>query len=651
MINFRLLIILSSAFWLLSCGSLVSNDISGGISRRISLGYQGPALSPVCNPLNNNIYTGISVSGTAEYEYREVSVEIGSKGLREIASTPRPIRHAEYVVLNSSNQIVFCEYTDNSGNFSFNLPLNNELYTIEVRSRDETFVNVMRAPETNDLYKLSLSITANGNQTNLNLLAEADDEKIKGAAFNIFDQIVKAAEKVSELTLSLNCLNNTLCKDITEAGKANVYWEAGFNPGVYLNEDPVLSFFNAEFSRLFILGGVSGDVAFSDTDHFDNSIIIHEYFHFLESSLSTTNSPGGFHNGNQLLDPRLAWSEGVAQFFQAVVTETPAVLDTIGNIDGNTGFFLNLSIEDRTNDAPLNLGEGDFREFSIARVLWDLYDDVNDSPFDESIDISGTLRDANNNYLEFFNHFWIALTGDNDGLNSNSHRIRSFALMNQIIEANTSAPLNATWKKVLAEELNYNGDSYTHVNGILDADRDPMNPLDPVDTNDTTFTRDYRGQYGQKLTTCGGSTSTRHMIAPFFCNGDFTGSGPCVNQNAVYSHHMVQNSDYYHLSHSGGSFSLSFSDQTYDPLGAKADLDVYIYPTSYLLYGVPNQFRTSPTYSFLSNNSNNGNYTATETETISGVPAGDYLMQVFVKNFSSTTDLISYSFNGLCVEN
>jgi hypothetical protein len=130
-------------------------------------------------------------------------------------------------------------------------------------------------------------------------------------------------------------------------------------------------------SGMYIMGGVNGDTC-ADTDHFDNSVLVHEYGHFLEKDFGHSDSPGGSHNGNGIIDPRLAWSEGWANFFQSAVHGDRNYVDTTGNISCSSGtgvqIDLNLEIPQSGQDkmSPSTyLGEGVFREVSVSRVLWD----------------------------------------------------------------------------------------------------------------------------------------------------------------------------------------------------------------------------------------------------------------------------------------
>jgi hypothetical protein len=142
----------------------------------------------------------------------------------------------------------------------------------------------------------------------LTALATTEDGLL-GGAFNILDQLHNANDFIRSKAGS--CGSNFVgCPNFTVAPKVAVYWEPGFNPGSYFEGSSALSFYIPGFSRLFILGGVNGDINYSDTDHFDNSVIIHEFGHFLEDSMFVSDSPGGEHNGNRVIDFCFVWFEG-----------------------------------------------------------------------------------------------------------------------------------------------------------------------------------------------------------------------------------------------------------------------------------------------------------------------------------------------------
>src|SRR5262249_45732043 len=61
------------------------------------------------------------------------------------------------------------------------------------------------------------------------------------------------------------------------------------------------TFFNGGALEAFIKGDRT-----SDSDEFDDEVLNHEYGHFLAKVLSRDDSPGGNHNIDDVVDPRLA---------------------------------------------------------------------------------------------------------------------------------------------------------------------------------------------------------------------------------------------------------------------------------------------------------------------------------------------------------
>ena len=121
----------------------------------------------------------------------------------------------------------------------------------------------------------------------------------------------------------------------------------------------------------------------------------------------------GSHSADAVIDPRLAWSEGFANFFQAAVTGYSLYVDTAGNPSGSTSDF-RINLENQSGnyvDKPRNSNEGNFREFSVTRVLVDAIDsnnDLTDTISDGFADIwaSITKNDGIKQYLGCFSISW-----------------------------------------------------------------------------------------------------------------------------------------------------------------------------------------------------------------------------------------------------
>lgn len=566
---------------LTSCGEFkVSDKTIEGLNQRISATYDGPIEPAYC--AGPAIYTSsFTITGTAQYEYRTLEYTSQFKGLGDVAE-PKPIRRAEYVVLNNFGNVIQCGETLDDGTFSFTVPSNGQVFRLQVRSRaNNNFykVSVLRSPESNQIYHVESAFTATANQ-NLTLTASATGDVV-GGAFNILDQIYSYNIKLRTLLNDTNFV----------ADKVFVYWERGFNPGTYYQGNPVASFYIKGTSRLFILGGVNGDVNYTDTDHFDNSIIAHEYFHFLEDTYSVSDSPGGSHNGNQLLDPRLAWSEGVAQYFQAVMTNISRVLDTVGNNSGASNLIVNYSVELSENDIPLRDGEGEFREFSIARLLWDAFDITpGESQSATACSVTTTaINDVHDKCAQDgFLDFWTVITGvSNFGA---SYKYRSGGLFHQLHLANRQ-PMSTNNNKNLDPLRIYERQANSRVN------------------------------YGTRLINCG-SPNTFTIQGPFVSNpsGQFLNNHPVVNRRYLY------------FQHTGTSLALRLS--ALFNAGMTADVDIYIFPENYALGNTtPIAFDTTANLS--------GGYF--KDIQVANVPPGHYMVIVDVRNFNSSSGSISYS--------
>lgn len=604
----------------IQCGQFKSSDETiRGIDRRISPTHVGPDEPSYC--VGPTLYTNpYVINGVASYEYRVLEYTSTFKGLGEISETPNPIRYAEFVVINNLGQIIQCGETNEAGQFSFNVPSNGQVFRLQIRSRaDNNFfkASVLRSPESNEIYVLEKSFAATTNRT-FDLVAKAKGDLLAGA-FHILDEIYSYNAKLRTAAFAGTCPTSaaTGCIPFDVAPKVQVYWEKGFNPGSYFSQSQISSFYYQGLRRLFILGGINGDVNYSDTDHFDKSIIAHEYFHFLEDVYSKSTSPGGGHNGNQLLDPRLAWSEGVAQFFQAAMTGINRVLDTVGNIDGSSQLIVNYSVEHAENDVPVYEGEGEFREFSVARMLWDMYDTNNESPNPNpcaSIAAGDWPYSHDKCTQGNFNFFWSVLTGGNSFNNDATQFISVGAFHQHYVTNDTSARTRNLQPLAVYEKQTQN-----------------------------------RSRYGQRLTTCGAAT-TFSMSTPFVANVS----------GQMFDSHPVANKRYYYIQHTGGSLvirltaSLNSTESSFTVMP-----DLYLYPqdhivgssqplhsnVSNLVYDPitpPSKslvFDTALRTSYLNDSNPNNDNIAQNS-----LPAGNYLIVVNVRNFNSSNGALNLNF-------
>ena len=158
-------------------------------------------------------------------------------------------------------------------------------------------------------------------------------------AFNIFDSAVRAMLFIKPALQQAFPL-------------LTFYWEPGSYDGTY---------YYPAFNSIHLLGKAS------DTDEFDDDIILHEIGHYISNNFSRDDSPGGSHSLSGHYTVTLAWSEGWAHFFSS------AVRDEAWQVDN---FFVTSSCWNLELPSYDSAARGSSNEVAVAAVLWDTYDSV-----------------------------------------------------------------------------------------------------------------------------------------------------------------------------------------------------------------------------------------------------------------------------------
>lgn len=435
----------------------------------------------------------------------------------------KPIRYAEVALLDASGGIAACAETSDKGEFEFTVEDSTKPYVVEVRSRSYNGMNtayVLESPTTGQFHALRKSTASR--QLILRARVHSD---LKAGAFNILDQILRAQEYLRVSTADCDLPNSPTffvgCVPFSTAPLVNIYWSAGVSPGIYYGSDQAISYYLNGQRELYIQGGNNGNVVSSDMDHFDDAVILHEYGHFIEDVFGRPNSPGGTHDGNSIIDPRLAWGEGWADYFQAAVTGNPIYRDTYGTPDCSSlcaGVFYNASLDPTgtaTNDAPTanSKAEGNFREFSISRVLWDVTKPGGVSQFSE---------------------VWRLFVEPQMGM-----RIVAdpFKHIGSIHELQGKLPGATDWSALLSAEEQNRGSS----------------------------------AYGTLLTANASCATNPVTITPNRGPGDY---------GSFETSDLLRSNDFYRIEHAGGPFSLElrYTKDADNPV----DLDLYVYRARYV---------------------------------------------------------------------
>ncbi|MDG0814770.1 hypothetical protein [Bdellovibrio svalbardensis] len=543
----------------------------------------GPATSePEYKATPTVIANPIAVQMKAKFLYRALVFSPSTptlNGLRDVVASGSalPIPFAEFHIYDSAGNRIQQGETDTTGTAKFNLPKTAGTFTLKVFSRAyNQFLraSVLEDTYANQPYSISKDFTISAaditagtkDLTSTPVFAQADEHlstKIEGAAFNILFDILLANEyirdQIGKNILDGNGVPSTVAGQWWVADKVTAYWKAGFNPRSYFSTDGAnLSFYGMGTNKLYILGGANGDVKNADTDQFDDSVILHEYAHFLEDNYGNSVSPGGSHNGNFIIDPRLAWSEGWANYFQAAVLngndQIPSdirlryYVDTIGykssaaDANGKIGIAFDLTANprsatyDRIDQDPEDTGL--FRELSISRTLYkssragdQLYDTAKYGGGIIFKDIWTTFSGENNSGKDRSNPVSTSLR------NTGTYPISNMGLFNYLLNINTTVASKTKWNAILADETQ------------------------KVTTVD----------YAHYLSTGGSCTFKFDNPAPEVNFADVPRSNPQMSNNFYL---------YYHNGSQSESIALTYSNTGTQTL----DLDLIVYKKDYVYF-------------------------------------------------------------------
>ncbi|HRK08599.1 MAG TPA: hypothetical protein PLZ57_12580 [Pseudobdellovibrionaceae bacterium] len=298
---------------------------------------------------------------------------------------PRPIRLAEIAVVGANGQTLQCGTTDEVGGFALEIPLDAQAWRLEVRARAHHHRNstsILDAPESNRTYALIADASQATGPLRLRAKVRGD---LLGGAFHMLELTLRAQDFLRRETRLQNHLHGPLeaqscdpswpvCQPFDRAPRAQIYWRPGRSPNESPQSTSSASYYVRGSASIYISGGLRGNTISSDMDHFDDAVVLHEYAHFLEDFFGHSASPGGAHDGDSLIDPRLAWSEGFANFLQAAITGRSDYRDSYGTPECSSlcaGVLIHESFDHPERDLPdpEAKGEGIFREFAVTRFL------------------------------------------------------------------------------------------------------------------------------------------------------------------------------------------------------------------------------------------------------------------------------------------
>jgi len=290
------------------------------------------------------------LTGNAMYQ----KIDVTDFGLDLERPTLKPIRNARIEVYESG-QVISVSDTDNNGDFVVAVPPDATDLIIRAVSRLRS-VDLKVEDNTNSSQFYYIS-SADIDMRNRPLRVTLVDKTRKSGAFNILEQIQRANDFVHAADPQFQPFSFVIFWSERNQNKSGSYKEGLVGT----------TFFSLTSSTAYILGDRN-----TDSDEYDDSVLIHEYAHMLAAKFSRDDSIGGAHRLGDNLDPRVAWSEGWANFFSGAVRNDSVYRDSSGPGGSNV---LRFDLED---NYPPGSWTGYGSETSVQALLWDFYDDKNE---------------------------------------------------------------------------------------------------------------------------------------------------------------------------------------------------------------------------------------------------------------------------------
>ncbi|QFU76660.1 hypothetical protein EY643_13915 [Halioglobus maricola] len=308
-----------------------------------------------------------SVSGKLTYD--RVPQLSNGRGLDYNNITRMPIRGATVQLLRGFDEQILQETrSDADGAYAFTADSSDEVF-VRVRAEllrqgtPEWDLSVRDNTQGGALYVLDGAQATIDDAAQRNLHAPSGwggsryTSERRAAPFALLDTMYGAQMRLVEIDIDINL------------PPLKVFWSENNSTaaGNLADGDIATSFYfrEANESALYVLGKQD-----NDTDEYDVHIVVHEWIHYLEDRISRSDSRGGPHAEGDILDIRLAFSEGLGNGLAAVLLDNPWYVDTNG--PGQQGSF-SFSMESAARFNP-----GWFSETSVQALIYDLYDSNND---------------------------------------------------------------------------------------------------------------------------------------------------------------------------------------------------------------------------------------------------------------------------------
>ena len=363
-------------------------------------GGGGTTPAPVTPPTGGGGGTGggtggsVTISGAVTFDL--VPSNTSTSGLNYNATTQEPARGVVVEVLDSGGTILFSDVTDDAGNYSFTVDSGTN---VRIRAKAQMLqtsgaqwdVRVIDNTSSDSLYAIQGALSSSGTADSTRNLHAASGwggssytSQRAAAPFAILNPIYDTVQKFA-------AVDPDIVFPLARFGWSINNRAAAGNPA--LGEISTSSYVGN--GQIFILGDDN-----SDTDEYDDHVVIHEWGHYYEDQISRADSIGGPHGSADRLDMRVAMGEGWGNALSAIITDDPFYRDSFGN-QQSQGFSINVE-----NNSYVN--EGWFNEGSVQSIIYDIYDGDDDGADALSLGL-GPIHAALNNPDYINNTFFTSI--------------------------------------------------------------------------------------------------------------------------------------------------------------------------------------------------------------------------------------------------
>jgi len=319
----------------------------------------------------------VTVTGTVNFEF--VPPNPVCQGLDFDSTFAKPMRGATVQLIDAgSSAVLATTQSDDNGDYSFVNIDPDTMVRLRVRAELKKTTGISRWDvEVRDNYDISGSPPALGSRPLY--VVEGNDFDTGSASVLTQDMTARTGWSGASYTSDRSAAPFAILDTIYSAMKfielvdpdvffppLDAFWSVN-NTSLIDGEFDIDtgklggSFYRGDIDSLFLVGDAA-----TDTEEFDDHVIVHEWGHYFEDNLSRSDSFGGPHSIGNLLDPRLAFGEGWATALAGMALDDHLYCDTFG-VDSDIG--LAIGAESGSYDAS-----GWYDEISVVRFIYDLFD-------------------------------------------------------------------------------------------------------------------------------------------------------------------------------------------------------------------------------------------------------------------------------------